>query len=392
MGHREEPVPPGPGRAGRRNSSAKTATLPLPNGLPQLCPGRVRVRFLIRTLVFLGVAGLLLEHAGGGRARRRPLPAGADVPVDILPLYRVSGAGARARDRAAAAQAQPQARSRPQGWWAVTKRAAAGFSEDRIMAEAAGVTFYAVLALFPALASLISIYGLVADPTKLSDQVQTLDSILPGGGQDIIRAQVLALTSSKQTLGMGLVVGLAVSLWSANAGVKALFDALNVVYRRRETRDYLRLTLTSFAFTMGIIALTLLALVAVVVVPVALDYMGLEEFTKSVIGVARWPTMLVLVIVTLAPVYRFGPDRRHARLQWVSWGSAFAAVAWIVASVGFWYYVANFGSYNKTYGSLGAAVGFMTWIWISAMVVLMGAEINAEIEEGQGAAVDPSRR
>jgi membrane protein len=339
------------------------------------------VRFIIRTLLFLGVAGLLLEYAGGGQARRRPLPkADAEVPGDILPRYRAARGGTSAREGSVPADARPFARSLRQEWWPVIKRAAAGFSEDRIMAEAAGVTFYAVLALFPALASLISIYGLVADPTKLSGQVQTLDSIVPGGGQDIIRAQVLALTSSTQTLGVGLVVGLAVSLWSANAGVKALFDALNVVYRRRETRDYLRLTLISLAFTMGILALALLALVAVVVVPVALDYFGLEEFTKSVIGVARWPSMLVLVIVTLAPVYRYGPDRLHVRMQWVSWGSAFAAVAWIAASLGFSYYVANFGSYNKTYGSLGAAVGFMTWIWISAMVVLMGAEINAEIE------------
>lgn len=338
------------------------------------------MRFFVKTLIFLGLASLLLEGKGG-RERRRglPPPGGADAPEDILPRYRVAREA-----RSVPADAQPRAIALRQDWWPIIKRAGAGFSEDRVMAEAAGVTFYAVLALFPALASLISIYGLVADPTKLSDQVQTLDSILPGGGQDIIRAQVLALTSSKQTLGVGLVVGLVVSLWSANAGVKALFDALNVVYRARETRDYLRLTLISFAFTMGIIALTLLALVAVVVVPVALDYFGLEEFTKSLIGFARWPGMLVLVIVTLAPVYRYGPDRRHAHLQWLSWGSVFAAVAWIVVSLGFSYYVANFGSYNKTYGSLGAAVGFMTWIWISAIVVLMGAEINAEIEGYEG--------
>jgi membrane protein len=353
----------------------------------------VRVRFFIKTLIFLGFAGLLLEHAGGGPARRRPLPsAGAGVPAD-RPRYRVARGDPQTRGRSPHVGEQPHARAPRQDWWTIIKRAAVGFSDDRIMAEAAGVTFYAMLALFPALAGLISIYGLVADPAKLGDQMQTLDTILPGGGQDIIKAQVMALTSSTQTLGVGLVVGLAVSLWSANAGVKALFDALNVVYRTRETRNYLRLTLISLAFTMGIIALTILALVAVVVVPVALDYVGLEEFTKTLIAVARWPGMLVLVILTLAPVYRYGPDRRRTRLQWVSWGSVFAAVAWIVASLGFSYYVANFGSYNKTYGSLGAVVGFMTWIWLSAMVVLMGAELNAEIGgyDGQDPGLDQAR-
>jgi len=323
-------------------------------------------------LIFLGFAALLARTTEGVRPQRSALPAGAaHTPACV----RSAGPGTRSRILRA-------------DWWPIIKRAASGFLDDRIMAEAAAVTFYAMLALFPALASLISIYGLIHDPSQLSDQLQALDSILPGGGRDIIKAQVLALTASgHQALGLGLVVGLATSLWSANAGVKAFFDALNVVYRRRETRDYLRLTLISFTFTLGIIALLLLALVAVVVIPIALDFVGLGTETKALINVARWPAMLVLIVAMLAPVYRYGPNRPGTQMRWVTWGSAFAAVSWIAVSLAFSFYVANFGRYNKTYGSLGAAVGFMTWIWISVMVVLMGAELNAEIEgyqEGPG--------
>jgi membrane protein len=249
------------------------------------------------------------------------------------------------------------------------------------MAEAAGVTFYAMLALFPAIASLISIYGLVADPHRLVDQVQSLQGVLPGGGIDIIKAEVVAVASSGQkALGLGLVVGLAISLWSANAGVKALFDALNVVYHEREKRSYVRLTLISFCFTLAIIALLIAATVVVVVVPVVLNFVGFGSATAILLSLARWPVMLVAVALALAAIYRFGPSRPAARWQWISWGSALGSVMWVATSLLFSYYVANFGSYNKTYGSLGAAVGFMTWIWLSSMVVLMGAELNSELE------------
>jgi membrane protein len=266
-------------------------------------------------------------------------------------------------------------------WWIAVRRAGAGFLEDRVMAEAAGVTFYAMLALFPAIASLISIYGLVADPHRLVDQVQSLQGVLPGGGIDIIKAEVVAVASSGQkALGLGLVVGLAISLWSANAGVKALFDALNVVYHEREKRSYVRLTLISFCFTLAIIALLIAATVVVVVVPVVLNFVGFGSATAILLSLARWPVMLVAVALALAAIYRFGPSRPAARWQWISWGSALGSVMWVATSLLFSYYVANFGSYNKTYGSLGAAVGFMTWIWLSSMVVLMGAELNSELE------------
>jgi membrane protein len=284
------------------------------------------------------------------------------------------------RDPASSPAAAPDPPREP-GLWPAMKRAAAGFMQDRVMAEAAGVTFYAMLALFPAIASMISIYGLVADPSRLVSQVQSLAGVLPQGGIDLITGEIKSIASAgSKALGLGLVTGLAISLWSANAGVKALFDALNVVYHEREKRGYFRLTAISFCFTFGILAFLIAATVAVVVVPLVLNFVGFGNVTALLVAALRWPVMVVVVALALEVMYRFGPSRPHARWRWMSWGSALAALLWLLTSLGFSYYVANFGSYNKTYGSLGAAVGFMTWMWLSAMVVLMGAELNAELE------------
>jgi membrane protein len=267
------------------------------------------------------------------------------------------------------------------GWLQIGKRVIGRFGQDRVMAEAAGVTFYALLAIFPAIASLISLYGLIADPTTISAHLSLAGGVIPEGGMQIITDQVKSLTSSPhQALGMGAVIGILTSLWSANAGMKALFDALNVVYEARESRGFIHLTLISFAFTIGGLVFIILALSAVVVLPAVLNFVGLHTATDTLLSLARWPLMLAVIALALAFIYRYGPSRSKVKWRWLSWGSAFASLTWIGASAAFSWYVANFGSYNKTYGSLGAAVGFMTWIWISTMIVLVGAELNAEME------------
>jgi membrane protein len=271
------------------------------------------------------------------------------------------------------------------GWWAVIKRVIASFSNDRVMSEAASVTFYTLLALFPAIATLISLYGLFTDPSSLNQQLQSMRGVVPGGGIDIVKAQITALTSSPhKALGLGVLVGLLTSIWSANAGMKSLFDALNVVYHETEKRSFVRLTVQTLGFTLGAVAFLIVALLAVVALPVALKFVGLGGVTDMLLSLARWPVMLLVLTVGLGLVYRYGPSRRVARWRWVTWGSAIAAIVWVLVSAGFSYYVGHFGSYNKTYGSLGAVIGFMTWIWISSMVVLMGAELNAELEHQTG--------
>jgi membrane protein len=317
-----------------------------------------------------------------------PKSPGAELPPKDASTQRSPYSGQKdevkggPEEALAGATAEGPSEIPPKGWWHVIKRVAAGFSEDRVMTEAAGVTFYTLLALFPAIASFISIYGLFADPARLNDQLQNLDSIIPGGGLDIIEAQVTSLTSNGQkALGMGAIIGLVTSLWSANAGMKSLFGALNAVYHERERRNFVRFTLTAFAFTLGAITFIIVALLAVIAVPVILNFVGLSRVTEMLLNVLRWPFMLVVLTVALALIYRYGPSRNKARWQWVSWGGAAAALCWLIASLAFSYYVADFGSYNKTYGTLGAVIGFMTWIWISSIVVLMGAELNAELEQ-----------
>jgi membrane protein len=269
----------------------------------------------------------------------------------------------------------------PTGWWAVLKRTFGEFSDDRILSVAAGVTFYVLLAIFPGIAALVSIYGLFADPAAMSHQLTTLSGVLPGGATEVIGDQMTRVASQRTSaLGIGFIVGLVIALWSASSGMKAMFDALNIAYEAREERSFIRLSLVGLLFTIGAILFLLLAVAAVVVLPVVLNGIGLGGAAGSLMAVLRWPALLVVMGLALAVLYRYGPCRPNVRWRWVTWGSAAATVLWIGGSLLFSWYVANFGSYNKTYGSLGAVIGFMTWIWLSTTVILLGAELNSEIE------------
>jgi membrane protein len=265
------------------------------------------------------------------------------------------------------------------GWKDILLRVYRGISDDRILANAAAVTFYALLALFPAIAALVSIYGLFADPASIQQHLDAVSGVLPGGAVDVIRDQLNRLAAQPRgTLGVSFVIGLVISLWSANGGIKAMFDALNMVYEEKEERSFVRLNATSLAFTVSMIVFLLVAIGAIVAIPIALNY--LPGFIGEILNYARWPAMLVLVALALACIYRYGPSRKEPRWRWLTWGSAFAALAWLGFSAIFSYYAANFGNFNKTYGSLGAVIGFMTWMWLSVAVILIGAKLNAEME------------
>ncbi len=267
------------------------------------------------------------------------------------------------------------------GWKDILWRTYEQIGEDRLLAVAAGVVFYGLLAVFPAVTALVSLYGLFASPSAISEQLSLLAGILPQGAVDILREQIGRLTSgSGAKLGFGFIFGLALALWSANAGMKAILDALNVVYEEKEKRGFIKLTLISLAFTIAAIASLLIALGAVVVIPVALSYLGLQNITEQLFRFARWPILLLGIILGLAVLYRYGPSRREPRWQWISVGSAFAAIAWLISSALLSWYLSSFANYNATYGSLGAGIGMMMWMWISAIVILFGAQLNSEIE------------
>jgi membrane protein len=265
------------------------------------------------------------------------------------------------------------------GWKDILWRVYAGLGEDRILMNAAAVTFYSLLALFPAIAALVSIYGLFADPNQIATQLDNLGGVLPGGGMDVIKEQLTRVASqSNGSLTIGVIFGVLVSLWSANGGIKALFDALNIVYGEEEKRSFLWLNAITLMVTLGMLCFAIVALVAIVAVPVILR--ALPDVLGTVINWMRWPVMAVLIAVVLALIYRYAPSRDEPKWRWISWGSVFAAVGWLVFSAVFSFYAANFGTFNQTYGSLGAVIGFMLWMWLSTTVILLGGKLNAEIE------------
>jgi membrane protein len=269
----------------------------------------------------------------------------------------------------------------PRGWKDVLLRVYANVSKHRIMALAAGMTYYSILALFPAIAALVAVYGLFSDPSTITRHLDQLGGFLPGGAIDVAREQLTRVASKgSQTLGLTFLVGFGISLWSANAAMKALFDTLNIVHGEEEKRGFVRLNLISLGFTIGGVLFVSAALGSIVILPLALDYAGMSDWGDLLLRMGRWPSMFLVLTFALAIIYRNGPSREMPRWRWVTLGSAIAALLWLGASALFSWYAASFGKFNETYGSLGAVIGFMTWLWVSAIVVLLGAEIDAEME------------
>jgi membrane protein len=267
------------------------------------------------------------------------------------------------------------------GWKDILLRVATNFSQHRIMSLAAGMTYYSILAIFPAIAALVAIYGLFADPTSIAKHLDQLGGFLPGGAVNVARDQLTRLTSNgSKTLGLAFLIGLAISLWSANAAMKALFDTLNIVYGEEEKRGFFKLNAISLCFTIVAILFVVAALGSVVAVPVILNSVGLSNAGDLLLRIGRWPAMYIVITLALAIIYRFGASREAPRWRWITWGSAIAALLWLAGSALFSWYASNFGKFNETYGSLGAIIGFMTWLWISAIIILLGAEIDAEME------------
>ena len=250
-------------------------------------------------------------------------------------------------------------------------------SDDRIVAISAGVTFFLLLAIFPATAAVVSIYGLFADAAKINGDLSSMSNVLPGGAIQILGEQIKRIAAeSHKALGVTALGSIAFSIWSANAGMKSLFDALNIVLKETETRGFVKLNAVSLAFTAGTVSFVLLAIGAVMIVPAFLNSVAWSHPLELLISIARWPLIWALLALGIALLYRFGPGCNDIPWRWITWGSALAAFGWLIASMAFSWYAANYGSFNKTYGSLGAGIGFMTWIWISMIVILIGEEIN----------------
>lgn len=265
------------------------------------------------------------------------------------------------------------------GWKDILIRTRKEFADDQVPMIAAGVSFYTLLALFPGLAAFVALYGLFADVAEAQHHLQVLSHILPGGALKFIGDQMIRMAAAqKGGLSLTFVVGLLTSIWSANGAVKALMTGLNIAYEEEEGRSFVRKTLISLAFTLGLLVFGTAAITVLGAGPAVESYVG--HHAALLLNLISWPVLLVAMAAGIALLYRFGPSRDPVRFQWISWGSGVAVIAWLGVSALFSLYVGNFAHYDKTYGSLGAVVGFMMWNWLSNLIILAGAELNSEVE------------
>lgn len=269
----------------------------------------------------------------------------------------------------------------PKGIWNALKRTAAIFSQERVSLVAAGVTYYLLLAVFPALAVMVALYGFVADPSDIADHIEFLSTVVPSGLLELVSGQLQSLaTQETSTQGLAFIAGLLIAFWSANNGIKALFQVMNLAYGEAEKRSFIALNLITFAFTLGAFIMAIALITAIAVVPAVLSLLPVSEWSDTIAKLVRWPILLMVIAIGISLLYRFGPSREAAKLRWLSWGSVFATGVWWVSSILFSVYVERYADYNATYGTLGALIASLVWMWISIVILILGAKLNAELE------------
>ena len=307
----------------------------------EISPGgaRTRERSVLRSpgmarrtpLWATALAGLLVL-SGVAKSNRRPPFGGSASDRQSRSIEAVRDDRGSNNDRGR--QADTPADIPARGWKDIAYRIYNGISEDRIVALSAGVTFFVLLALFPGIAGLISLYGIFADSSSIGQDLDALSGVLPEGATQVIGDQIQRLTSQPpQKLGFAMIAGLVISLWSANGGMKAMFDALNIVYHEKEKRGFIRLNAISLAVTVGAIGFVLIALISITVVPMMIEYLGLSSMVELVVKIARWPLLLLVSSFCIAVIYRYGPSRDKPKWRWITPGSILAACLWLAASL-----------------------------------------------------------
>jgi membrane protein len=266
------------------------------------------------------------------------------------------------------------------GWKDVLLRVKNEAKQDNLTLLAAGIAFFSLLSLFPAIGALISIYGLVASPEDVARHISELSGTVPQEARTLLDEQLRSVASASEAgLGIGAVVGIVLALWSASSAMKHLMVALSSIYDEEEGRGFVKLRLGAYVMTFAAIVFFAIVITALTAGPTWIASLG-NDVLSTVVSILRWPVLVVLFMAGLAVLYRYAPDRDEPKWRWVSWGSGIATGLWILSSVLFSLYANMFGSYNKTYGSVAAVVVTMMWLFITAACVLLGAEINAELE------------
>jgi membrane protein len=275
---------------------------------------------------------------------------------------------------------RPTAISRA-GWRDIALRVKESIGRDNLTLVAAGAAFYALFALFPAIGALVAVYGLVASPETVQQHMQMLEAVMPQEAQAILDQQLQRVVASGDTaLGIGALFGIVLALWSASKGVKALMTSLNIVYGEEEKRGFLKLNLTALLLTFLVLFFVLVALAAIAVLPAVIDSLGLPAVAAGLARWLRWPLLALVCVGILGLLYRYAASRAPPQWRWIIWGAVVATVLWLIGSALFSWYVSNFGSYNETFGSVAAVAVLMMWFWLSAYFVLLGGELNAEME------------
>lgn len=286
----------------------------------------------------------------------------------------------------AADPARTHTADRPQalslyGWWEVLCKVYDEVFRDRLMLVAAGIAFYVMLSLFPALTVLIWFYGFFADPAQLVSLLSDIAFLLPAGALDLMQQQARAIAATgPSSLNALIVLSILIAIWSANAGMKSMFDGMNIIYNEDEKRSLLVYNIYSALFTLGALAIFLATLAVLVIVPILLSYVNLQGSFTRLFVVLRWPLLYAITVVFLILLNRYGPSRPRARARWSLWGSCLGAALWIAVSLAFSWYVEHLGNLAATYGSIAAIAGLMLWLWLSALAILIGFELNHELE------------
>ena len=324
----------------------------------------------------------VLGFALVGILKRQPAGAGnaAAYPSRVEPAARNASVGSAPSDAKAGSDGEPT--KHPPGFFGIARAVFDRFGNDNISLVAAGVAFYVMLSIFPALAAMVSLYALVGNPDDVASRVQDYSYLLPPAAMKLITDGLhnFAKTAGS-TLSWALATSLVLALWSARNGISSIMTGLNIAYEETETRSFIVQTAIALGLTLGAIVFAVVAVFAVAVIPIILNFLPFGSLLGTVLNFARWPVLAVLVAFGFAVVYRVGPSREEANWRWISWGSIIATVLWLGGSVLFSVYVGKFGSYDATYGALGAVVVLLLWLWVSALVLLIGAEIDGELDQ-----------
>ena len=336
------------------------------------------------------VAAALARSRGRGAPEAEPYPdGGRPAGGRTLQSTASHGGSDKGSGRSGASAGGPPGRDAESpnqvpaaGWKDILKRTKQQVKEDNVPLLAAGVAFYIFIALFPALIAAVTIYGLVSDPMEVEEQVASFAGALPASTAELIETQLKDIASnSGGSLGIGLLASLAGALFAASGGMQNLVKAINIAYDEEETRGFVKLRLVAIGMTVALIVFLIVAVGLVAVLPVVLETLAPSGIASIGVQILRWVGLFAFVVVSLAVLYRFAPDRDQPKFKWVGLGSIVATVLWVIGSAGFSLYVSMFGRYDKTYGALAGVIVLLLWLFLTSFIILLGAEINSEAEQ-----------